>query len=608
MIMSGVDDRARSAAPQHGEIASQFRHSWPQPRTPQTPSEFGGEYLFFHLHFKNLPVNSFQILFGVTMDSFTPEEQKLLSPFMTNMDKSIFALKNLPEVVMGAMFSRYSRSAKSLRRVLLEEFINKPETGFNDIVNFDVSRGTDEIVAIKKAEEFYDRVLVGYGDDSVAELAGAHIAVENVSNIASKVLEDARIGISPLEKSTRYVYFDQKVDGKYLYYEEPTLMKSEFSELYAHTMNRLFDTYSQLIPKVSAYVIEKNPQGADVSERAYKSTIRAKTCDLLRGLLPAGTITNLGMFGNGRALEYLITKMYAHPLVEMRNAAEEMHTELSKVIPSFVKRTKEKHGLEQQNFLSETAKAIELLSSEFSSVPEPQKTVSLVGYDSNEDAEVKVIAAIVYPNVHVPMKDLVARVKILSPEQRKKIIDEYCMRRKNRRHKPGRAFENTNYTFDILGNYGMFRDIHRHRVLTQERQLLSTKNGYDLPNELIEAGFDDDFQGAMEVAKVAFDEISLKYPKESQYLVPFAYKLRWYMTMNLREAYHFCELRSMPQGHIDYRRVAQQMAVEVKRVHPNLGEHMKFVDMNEYSLERLEAEKKIDKKLDEINKKYSKPI
>jgi len=542
------------------------------------------------------------------MDLFTPEEQKLLSPFMTNMDKSIFALKNLPEVVMGAMFSRYSRSAKSLRRVLLEEFITKPETGFNEIVNFDVSRGSDEIVAIKKAEEFYDRVLVGYGDDSVAELAGAHIAVENVSNIASKVLEDARIGISPLEKSTRYVYFDQKVDGKYLFYEEPVLMKSEFAELYMRTMNRLFDTYAQLIPKVSAFVIEKHPQGADVSERAYKSTVRAKTCDLLRGLLPAGTITNLGMFGNGRAFEYLITKMYAHPLQEMKDVAGEIHVELSKVIPSFVKRAKEKHGIEQQNFFSETAKAVEMLSSEFSAVPEPQKTVVLTEYESNEQAEVKIVSSILYPNIHLPMTELVARVKKLSPEQRKKIINEYCMRRRNRRHKPGRAFENTNYTFDILGNYGMFRDIHRHRVLTQERQLLSTKNGYDLPPELVESGFDDDFQGAMEVAKGAYDEISVKYPKEAQYVVPFAYKLRWYMTLNLREAYHFCELRSMPQGHIDYRRVAQQMSLEIKRVHPNLAEHMKFVDMSEQGLERLEAEKKLDKKLDEINKKYSKPI
>ena len=531
---------------------------------------------------------------------------------MTNLDKPIFALKNLPEVVMGAMFSRYSRSTKSLRRVLLEEFINAPETGFKEIVSVGTGSGTggcaDELIAIKKAEEFYDRVLVGFGDDSVAELAGAHIAVERVSNIASKVLEDARIGISPLEKSTRYVYFDQKPDGKYLYYEEPMLMKSGFAGLYVKTMDRLFDTYSALIPKVSAYVIEKFPQEKEVSERAYKSSVRAKTCDILRGILPAGTITNLGMFGNGRAFEYLITKMYAHPLQEMKDIGSEMHNELAKVIPSFVKRANDRYGKEQQQFISETANAIETLSLDFASSSEPQKSVVLVDCDPNDEAEIKAVSAILYSHLHLPFVAIVEKVKKLDSGQRKKIIDEYCMRRKNRRHKPGRAFENVNYTFDILGNYGMFRDLHRHRILTQERQLISTNNGYDLPPELVEAGFDDDFQGAMEVAKLAFEEISREYPKEAQYVVPFAYKIRWYMTMNLREAYHFCELRSMPQGHIDYRRIAQQIYLEIKRVHPNLSEHIKFVDMSEHGLERLEAEKKTDKRLEEIERKYSKSV
>jgi thymidylate synthase ThyX len=538
------------------------------------------------------------------VDHFTPEEQKILSPYMTNMDKSIFALKNLPEVVMGALFSRYSRSTKSLRRVLLEEFINKPEMGFKDIVNYDIAKGSDELVAIKKAEEFYDRVLVGYGDDSVAELAGAHIAIEDVSIIGSKLLEDARIGISPLEKSTRYVYFDQKPDGRYLYYDEPTLMASSYAGLYRKTMDHLFDTYSQLIPKVTAFVTERFPKDKDATDRAYASAVRAKTCDLLRGILPAGTITNLGLFGNGRAFEYLITKMYANPLKESQDIAATMQEELGKVIPSFVKRSNNQHGKEQQAFYSETAKAVEELAKEFAEKPEPQPPVVLVHYDPNVDAEVKAVAAILYSTIHLPLPAIITKVKKLMPEQRKKIIDEYCMRRKNRRHKPGRAFENIYYTFDVTGNYGMFRDLHRHRVMSQERQLLSTHNGYDLPHELVEAGFDDDFMGAMERAKLAYDEVSATHPKEAQYLVPLAYKIRWYMTMNLREAYHFAELRSMIQGHIDYRRIAQQIYVEIKRVHPNLAEHMKYVDMAEHGLERIEAEKKTDKKLEELDKKY----
>ena len=546
------------------------------------------------------------------MDSFTEQEKTILSRFMTNTDKSIFALKNLPEVVMGALFSRYSRSQKSLRRVLFDEFINKPETGFHEIVNYDMAKcGTDELVAIKKAEEFYDRVLVGFGDDSVAELAGAHIAIENVSIIASKVIEDARIGISPLEKSTRYVYFDQKdANGHYLYLDEPTLCTGDgggFSDLYKRTATGLFDTYSVLIPKISEHIQRKYPKADGVSDRAYTSTVRAKTCDVLRGILPAGTITNLGLFGNGRAFEYLIMKMYAHPLAEIRHIEMEMHEELSKVIPSFVKRANDQYGKIQQNYISETENAISAIARDVVGSTDafaPANPVTLIHYDTNEISEKKAVAAILYQHSHLSLEVILGKVESMNTEQRKKIIDEYCSRRSNRRHRPGRAFENINYTFDILGNYGMYRDLHRQRVLTQERQLLSTHHGYDLPPEITEFGFENEFRDAMETAKSTFNEIEAKFPHEAQYVVPLAYKIRWYVSMNLREAYHFCELRSMPQGHIDYRRIAQQIYLEIKRVHPNLSAHMKFVDMSEYELERLEAEKSIDKRIEEVKKKY----
>ncbi|MBI2079278.1 FAD-dependent thymidylate synthase [Candidatus Micrarchaeota archaeon] len=539
-------------------------------------------------------------------EQFTDEEQKVLSRFFTNLDKPVFALRNLPEVVKGALFSRYSRSSKSLRRVLMDEFINAPETGFKEIVNFDTEKGGNELVAIKKAEEFYDRVLVGYGDDSVAELAGAHIAVENVSNIATKILQDGRIGLSPLEKSTRYVYFDQKINDHYLYYEEPVLMASEFANLYKKTMERLFDTYSKLIPEVSKQVMEKFPIKEGVSERAYRSTIRAKTCDILRGLLPAATLTNTGIFGNGRAFEYLLTKMYASPLTEVKVLAGSMNEELGKVIPSFVKRANDKYGQAQQEFFSETRKAVEEVTKETlaEGILEPASSVRLVDFEVNHVAEIKAVTAILYSASYLSMENIRNKALKMTADQRKKIIDEYCIRRKNRRHKPGRAFENIYYTFDILGNYGLFRDLHRHRILTQERQYLSTRHGFDTPKELVEFELDDEFEACMEAANTVYKEIAKTYPKEAQYLVPLAYKLRWYMTLNLREAYHFCELRAMVQGHIDYRKIAQEIYLEIKKVHPVLGEHMKFVDMSESELERLESEKKIDKKLEEISKKY----
>ncbi|RLG19924.1 thymidylate synthase [Candidatus Micrarchaeota archaeon] len=539
-------------------------------------------------------------------EQFSSEEQKVLSRFCSNLDKPVFVLLNLPEVVKGALFSRYSRSSKSLRRVLLDEFINRPEMGFSEIVGEGAKSGVEQAVAIQKAEEFYNRVLVGYGDDSVAELGGAHIACEKVSNIASKVLEDSRIGLSPLEKSTRYVYFNKKEDGKYLFYREPEIMSSEHAELYESTCNLLFDTYSELLEPVKKYIMDNNPREGDVSERAYNSTIRAKTCDILRGLLPAAALTNVGIFGNGRAFEYLITKMYASPLSEIQMLAREMQAELNKAIPSFVKRAQpsDKYGARTNSYLVQTREGMERASHSLLSNAKIEASDDVVLVDYDENADVKAVVAMLYPYSHLPLSQLRTIVEKMSKEERAKVITEYVHRRENRRHKPGRALENIYYTFDILGNYGLYRDLHRHRILTQERQELSTLHGYDVPSELKEAGFADKFEKRMHEADSAYRQIAKEMPKQAQYVVPLAYKLRWYMKMNAREAFHFTELRSVVQGHADYRCIAQKMYLEIKRVHPSLAQHMKFIDMSRGErLERLGAEKKTDKKLKELEKK-----
>src|SRR6266508_406535 len=248
-------------------------------------------------------------------DRFTEAERALLAPFVTDLDAPIFGLRNLPEVVKGALFSRYSRTDKSLRRILLDEFIQAPESGFAAIVGAvrDAQRapGGEQIVAVRQAEAFYERVLIGYGDDSVAELGGAHVACEGVSNIAAKALEDSRIGISPLEKSTRYVVFNRKVEGRYRYLREPRIMESRHAVRYEAALDSLFDTYSTLLEPTIAAVRARTPRDEATSERAYNSATRAKACDLLRGLLPMATLTNVGLFGNGRAFEYLLTKLYA---------------------------------------------------------------------------------------------------------------------------------------------------------------------------------------------------------------------------------------------------------------------------------------------------------
>jgi thymidylate synthase ThyX len=535
------------------------------------------------------------------MEEFSDKEKALLKPFVSNFDKDVFVLRNLPEVVKGALFSKYSRSSKSLRRVLLDDFILSKELDFEDLVKSLPREGVSEVVATGKAEKFYDRVLVGYGDDSVAELAGAHIALENISIVATKILEDARIGLSPLEKSTRYVYFDKKVDGKWRYYREPALMESEFAEVYVTSCDHSFETYAKLIPKVSEYVQERMPMEEGLSERAYEATVRAKTCDILRGLLPASTLTNMGFFGNGRGFEYLITKLYADELAEMRGLGSSMENELKTIIPSFVKRASGKFGKMMGDYLSGVRKDMEETTKGLSDSRKYEEVV-LVDYDP--DAYYKVVAASLYPYTKMTLEELENYAKNLSEEDKKKIVRKYVGERKNRRHKPGRGFERVYYTFEICANFGCYRDIHRHRVLTQQRELLNTNLGYRLPKDIVDAGYEKEFRDSMEVAKNAYEEISKKYPKQAQYVVPLAYNLRWQMTMNLREIYHFCELRSIQQGHPDYRSVAQKMYQKVREVHPLLADGMEFVDMKDYKFERLEAEKRIDKKMQEIKKKY----
>jgi thymidylate synthase ThyX len=538
---------------------------------------------------------------------FSAEEQARLAPFFTNLDRSTFGLK-LPQEVAGALFSRYSRSTKSLRRTFLDEFLGDPELGLKELLGGRTA-AMDDSAALKKARAFYERVLVGYGDDSVAQLGGAHLACENISNVAAKLLEDARIGIAPLEKSTRYVRFDQKAAaGNYLFYREPKIMASRHRDAYLEVMNLLFDTYSRQMEPVLASIAKglpieqlevRDPTSgkalayADAqkddrlrrwAETAYRATVRAHACDVLRSYLPAATLTNVGMFGVGQAFEYLISKFYSHELSELQELGAAMHGELNQLIPSFVKRAQSNEYL---TGISATAK---VLAARYAATGAAltKEPVTLIDYDS--DAEEKVIAAILYANARHPLEQLRQIAAAMSTDQRRQILTEHFAKRRHRRDKLRRAFENVYYTFDILGNLGLYRDLQRHRILTQERQDFTTVHGYDKPPEIDEAGFKKEFDDCMKRAADLYERIYADLPSEAQYVVPFAYKIRWYMKMNLREALHMCELRTMPQGHPDYRFICQEMWRKVQEVHPVLAECGKFIDWKKYRLGRLQSE------------------
>ncbi|MEO8745793.1 MAG: FAD-dependent thymidylate synthase [Candidatus Dormiibacterota bacterium] len=521
---------------------------------------------------------------------FTAAESALLARYFTNMDRPVFALRNLPEVVKGALFSRYSRTEKSLRRVLLDEFINEPDAGFEQLAG--KPSGDGDMVAVRRAEEFYERVLVGYGDDSVAELAGAHVAVERTSTLAAKALEDSRIGISPLEKSTRYVRFDRPgPDGRHLFYRGPELAHPE----YEPAADALFAAYSGLVEPVTDAIRARFSQEEGETDRAWKSATRAKALDLLRGLLPAGTLTNLGLFGNGRAFEYLITKLAANDLPECRNLATELHRELTLVIPSFVKRAlDDRYGRPSAERMAGVQAALRTIARRGQGHAFGP-SVKLV--EHNPNAESKVVAAALFPNSDAPLEQQAA-----DPER---VLEAMLGDRANRRQRAPRALEQAEYTFEIVANFGAYRDLHRHRMLTQDRQLLGTGLGYDLPPGLAELGVADRFRGAVEAAAGVHERLERDLgPALAQYIVPLAYHVRWYFKANLREVFHLCELRTTPQGHPDYRWVAQEMFRRVSEVHPRLARYARFVDLGPGDeLERRKSEHNIDQKLAALDRR-----
>ena len=547
---------------------------------------------------------------NVFLDSFTEEEKSILKIHFSNVDGQVFAITTPRQVDRGALMSRYSRTDKTMRRVFLDEFARNPNRG----------------------EEFYRRVLLEYGDDSVAELGEAQVAIEGISNIVAKKIEDRRVGLSYLEKSSRYVSFNQKIGGYYRYAREDRIMSSSHADRYVEACDHSFDTYSKSIQPLQTFLKEREPiehfsffdslsqkevpfgslredKDIEAARRVYSMSIKAKALDILRGLLPASTMTNIGITGNGRAFEYLLTLMYGSKLKEIRSIASQLFDELNSLIPSFIRRANDKYGQALQEYTSKTRSAIDDLAKfHLSGIPpeEEPELVRLIDYKDNSEAEVNVISAILYEHAQGQSLHRIANyVKSMPIEERNRVIRTYTEFRTSRRHRPGRAFEMIDYTFELFTNFGIFRDLHRHRILTLERQLLSTRHGYDLPPEMVDSGLDKDFRDCMYLSKHAYEEIAKTMPEEAQYVVNFAYRYPYFVKMNLREACHMVELRTAPQGHPDYRIVCQKIYNEIMRVHPQLAQGIKFVDMNRYQLERFDAEKKSEKKRQRVTETVS---
>ena len=521
----------------------------------------------------------------------TPEETAALAPYFGNVDQPIFALTNLPETVKGALFARYSRSPKSVRRLFLDEFLDDVKTGARVGVT-----GPGQ----SRAERLYSRVFDQYGDDSVAQLGSAHIACEGVSNILTKVLERGRL-MAYLEQSTRYVPYTDRPGGRWKYVVPAELENDSDRREFRETLDRAFETYARWIEPAQGHFRARHPKAATDSDAVYRAAIRAKALDTLRGLLPAATRSNVGVYGSGQAYEMLLLRMHAHPLAETREVAGMMLQELRRVIPAFLQRVdRPDRGVRWSRYFEACERETRSLSTELTRTLAPESPAEVTLADFDPDGEIKVVAAALYAASEHPLHRLLAVARGMTTEERVHVLRAYAGTRENRRHRPGRAFEHATYTFDVVSDYGAFRDLQRHRLLTLDWQELTTRHGCTPPYQAVEElGALPEWQRVMEDSDTLCQRLARRHsPAVAQYAVSMAYRIRFYMRMNAREAMHVIELRTTPQGHPAYRRLCQRMhrLIAEEAGHTAIAAAMTFVDHSAVGLERLASERSMDRK------------
>jgi thymidylate synthase ThyX len=403
-----------------------------------------------------------------------------------------------------------------------------------------------------------------------------------------------------LEQSTRYIAYDARLGGRYRYYRPPEVTMSSLGTRYVGDLDRLFDTYSELVPVMQDFFRAQFPKQDGDSDFVYRQAIRAKAFDALRGILPAASLSNVGIYGTGQAYEMLLLRMRSHPLPEARDYADLMLNELRKVVPSFLKRVDlDDRGIVWSRYFESTRRHMEDVAARLlpadEITPHDVPTVRLTDFDP--DAEVKIVASMLYPYTSLPEHQIEDRVRAMSVPERIEVMHAYVGDRSNRRHKPGRALERASYRFDVLADYGAFRDLQRHRMLTIEWQQLSPHHTYTRPEAVDAAEASDAFDGAMTRSASLYDALVGEFPEQAPYAVSLAYKLRFAMQMNAREAMHLIELRTTPQGHPAYREVAQEMhrLISEEAGHPAVAELMRFADHSpEPALERLDAERRAE--------------
>jgi thymidylate synthase ThyX len=513
-------------------------------------------------------------------DDLTPAERARVAPHFTDLDGPVFALTNLPETVKGALFARYSRYPGTLRRLFLEEFADSlPEY----TQGFDGDEGA-------RAAQLYERIFVGYGDDSVAQLGGAHVACEWTSNILTKILQRPRLG-AYLEQSTRYIAYDTPMpqNGGYRYYRD-----DELGPHYAQAMDALFDAYAQSLTRVRAWVDETYPRADGEPDAARRRAVNAKTYDLLRGLLPASSLSHMGIYATGQAYEQLILHLIGHPLPEARRYGELILAAIKAVMPSFVARVERPdRGGAWAAYLQQRRAAAEhwtaRLGLEREGDPDERPSVKLLHADGDEH---RLLAALLFESAGTSEQETLAAVAELPDEEKARMLGDLVGERTNRRHRPGRGFEALRYRFEVVSDYGAFRDLQRHRMLTVQWQALTPDLGAAVPEEVDAAGCGDTYRAALERSREAYEQlVAAGHAEAAPYALCLGYRIRYILDLNAREAMHLIELRSGREGHPGYRAVAHEMHEQIAQCHPAVAAAMTHVDTSaEPRLERILAE------------------
>jgi thymidylate synthase ThyX len=525
------------------------------------------------------------------VESFTEAERARLAAHVTHADRPVFGLVGLPETVKGALFARYSRYPGTLRRLFVDEFAD----------SLPAPAGAWEADEGARAAKLYETVFVGYGDDSVAQLGGAHIACEWVSNVLTKVLQRPRLG-AYLEQSTRYIAYDAPMEGTsaYRYFRDPAL-----GPQYERAMDELFGLYADALPRAAAWVDSTFP---GEPSPARTRAVKAKALDLLRGLLPAASLSHMGIYATGQTYEQLILHLLAHPLPEARQYGAWILDAVKAVMPSFVARVErpDRGGAWVEHLRTRDAAADRWVARLGLDRPPASAagdaagpSVRLLHVDGDEEA---LLAALLFEAAGVSEEDARIRIAALGADERAALLGDLVGARENRRHRPGRGFEALRYRFEVVADYGAFRDLQRHRMLTVQWQRLTPDLGAGVPEELDEAGLGDAYRRGLELSRAEHARLTSEgLEREAMYALCLGYRIRFVLDMNAREAMHLVELRSGREGHPAYRAVAHELHRQIAAVHPSVAAAMTHVDTDtEPRLERILSEMRTQARLDAL--------